>query len=155
MLGPMPKITDQHIKMGKMVGQWEGQEIMHPSQWDPKGGIATGRMVSRLALGGFAVISDYEQERDGVITFTGHSVLTYDPGEAVFSHHWFDCIGSPPELFKGTFDGEILTVAHGGPGMHARLTYDLSDEKRLRSRMEMSSDGTEWGTLFEGAYEGR
>ncbi len=149
----MPKPTDQHTRLQELLGQWHGTETMHPSQWDPQGGTATGRTNSRLALNGFAVISDYEQERDGVVTFTGHGVMTYDTKEACYVLHWFDCMGSPPEVFKGAFDGDVLTVAHGGPGMHARLTYDLSQKKRMTSRMEMSSDGKEWKILFDGSYE--
>ena len=61
-------------------------------------------------------------------------------------------MGSPPEVFTGRFSGEVLTVAHGGPGMHARLTYDLSEPGVLRSKMEMSQDGTVWNTLFDGRY---
>ena len=76
---------------------------MHPSQWDPKGGIAIGRTKSRLALNGFALISDYEQERDGVITFTGHGVLSFEPTKELYALHWFDCMGSPPEVFLGRF----------------------------------------------------
>jgi hypothetical protein len=56
-------------------------------------------------------------------------------------------------VFRGVFDGEVLTLAHGGPGMHARFTYDLSEEGRMKSRMEMSQDGGDWKTLFDGAYE--
>ena len=149
----MPKPTDQHIRLQELLGQWHGTEIMHPSQWDPQGGTATGRTNSRLALNGFAVISDYEQERDGVVTFTGHGVMTYDTKEACYVLHWFDSMGSPPEVFKGVFDGDILTIAHGGPGMHARLTHDLSRQNQMISRMEMSSDGKEWKTLFDGSYE--
>ena len=149
----MPKPTDQHLGLQRLVGQWQGTETMHPSQWDPQGGTATGRTNSRLALNGFAVISDYEQQRDGVITFTGHGVMTYDTKEACYTLHWFDSTGSPPEVFKGVFDGDILTIAHGGPGMHARLTHDLSRKNQMISRMEMSSDGKEWKTLFDGSYE--
>jgi hypothetical protein len=130
-----------------------GEEKMPPSQWDPKGGIAAGRTKSWLALNGFALISDYEQERDGVITFTGHGVWSFDPKHDLYSLHWFDCMGSPPEVFLGRFDGDRLTVAHGGPGMHARLTYDLADLKRMLSKMEMSQDGITWKTLFEGGYK--
>jgi hypothetical protein len=39
--------------------------------------------------------------------------------------HWFDSMGSPAEVFKGAFNGDVLTVSHGGP-MHARMTYDFS-----------------------------
>ena len=64
----------------------------------------------------FALINDYEQERDGKITFTGHGVFTYDPKADPYTLTWFDCMGVPPEVFKGRFDGDILKLAHGGPG---------------------------------------
>jgi hypothetical protein len=70
----------------------------------------------RLSLGGFVLLTDYEQERHAAIAFAGHGVYTYDPKEDRYSLHWFDCIGSPPEVFAGGFDGDVLTVAHGGPG---------------------------------------
>jgi hypothetical protein len=106
-----------------------------------------------LELGGFALISDYAQERDGAITFTGHGIYTYDPKGYRYSLHWFDCVGSPPEVFSGAFDGDVPALAHGGPGMHARLTYDLTGLGTLLSRMEMSNDGIEWKTLFDAAYK--
>ena len=148
----MPKPTDHHLKLKKLAGQWQGEETMYPSDWDPKGGKATGRMSSRHGLDGFALISDYEQERNGAITYSGHSVFTFDPKESAYIVHWFDSMGSPPEVFRGAFTGDVLTIAHGGPGMHARLTYDLSHDKRLKMRMEMSKDGKEWKALFDGEY---
>ena len=149
----MPRPTDHHLKFSRLVGEWEGVEIMQPSQWAPQGSTATGRTNSHLALNGFAVISDYQQERSGLVTFEGHSVLTYDTKEDCCVLHWFDCMGSPPEVFKGAFDGNVLTVAHGGPSMHARLRHDLSGEGQMTSRMEMSLDGSNWQTLFDGSYE--
>ncbi len=149
----MPKPTPGHAKLQNLAGHWEGEERMHPSQWDPKGGIAVGRMKSRLSLNGFALISDYEQERDGVVTFSGHGVFSFDPSAELYALHWFDCMGSPPEVFHGRFDGDVLTVAHGGPGLHARMTYDSTDPRHVRSKMEMSQDGITWKTLFDGRYE--
>lgn len=148
----MPKPSAGHQKLEKLAGRWEGEETMYPSQWDPKGGTATGRTTSRMALDGFALIGEYEQERNGIITFSGHSVFTFDAHENLYSLHWFDCLGTPPELFTGRFDGDVLTVSHGGPGMHARLTYDISDAQHLASKMEMSEDGNNWKTLFDGRY---
>ena len=46
----MPQPVPGHSKMEKLAGPWEGEENMHPSQWDPKGGVAIGRTKSRLAL---------------------------------------------------------------------------------------------------------
>ncbi|MCG8603727.1 DUF1579 domain-containing protein [bacterium] len=149
----MPKLTEHHKKLEKLPGRWHGTETMRPSQWDPEGGTATGRNDNRLALNGFALITDYEQERDGAITFSGHGVMTYDTNEGCYVLHWFDSMGSPPEVFKGNFDGDVLTMSHGGPGMHARFTYDFSREGILGCRMDMSKDGTEWATFFECDYE--
>ncbi len=148
----MPKPTPGHSKLDKLAGSWVGEEKMHPSPWDPEGGIAVGRRKGRLALNGFALILDYEQERDGAITFAGHGVVTFDAGEEIYALHWFDCMGSPPEVFRGRFDGDLFSLAHGGPGMHARLTYDLSDPAEMLAKMEMSRDGAAWSTFFDGRY---
>ena len=149
----MPIPSAGHRKLEKIAGHWEGQEKMYPSPWDPKGGRAIGRIKSRIALKGFALINDYEQERDGVITFTGHGVFTFNPEEELYTLTWFDCMGSPPEVFKGRFAGEVLTVAHGGPGMQARLTYDLSEADHLATSMEMSPDGSTWNRFFDGHFK--
>ena len=86
----MPKLSPGHLLLEKLTGSWVGEEIMYPSQWDPKGGVAIGRNNHELSLGGFALLADYEQERDGAITFTGHGVYTYDPKEGRYSLHWFE-----------------------------------------------------------------
>jgi len=147
----MPQPTGHHAKLERLTGRWEGTETMYPSPWDPKGGTATGRNDSRVALDGFAVVTDYEQERDGAITFRGHGVMTWDPKDECYTLHWFDSLGSPPEVFRGNFDGDVLTVSHGG-AMHVRLTYDFSNDGIMRSGMQMSPDGRDWATLFECDY---
>jgi hypothetical protein len=148
----MPKPTEHHQKLTKLAGQWTGVEKMYPSEWDPKGGEATGRQSARVSLDGFAVLMDYEQERDGNITYQGHAVWTYDPKENAYVMHWFDSIGSPAEVFKGSFNGDVLTVSHGGH-MHARMTYDFSQGAKLKSKMEMSPDGQKWNLFFDAVYE--
>jgi hypothetical protein len=42
----MPKAGPGHKKMDLLAGRWEGEETMHPSQWDPKSGTALGRTTS-------------------------------------------------------------------------------------------------------------
>ncbi|MGD8276415.1 MAG: DUF1579 family protein [Gemmatimonadota bacterium] len=147
----MPQPTEHHRKLERLTGRWEGTETMHPSPWDPKGGQATGRNDSRFALDGFAVITDYEQERDGAITFRGHGVMTWDAKAECYTLHWFDSMGSPPEVFRGNFDGDVLTVSHGG-AMHVRLTWDFTTDGIMRSGMQTSQDGEVWTPLFECDY---
>jgi hypothetical protein len=148
----MPKPTAAHKKLQRLAGAWRGTEVMHPSDWDPKGGAATGRSDAHVALDGFALVIDYEQERDGVITFSGHGVVTFDTTDQCYVMHWFDSMGSPPEVFWGTFNDHVLTLAHGGPTMHVRLTYDVSTDKHLKTHMDMSQDGETWKRLFDGDY---
>ena len=148
----MPKPGDGHRQLERLTGNWEGTETMHPSQWDPKGGTATGTNRVRMTLGGFAAIVDYEQTRDGQVTFSGHGVYTYDAEANEVVLHWFDCMGSPPEIFRGTFDGNRLTVTSRNQMGFARLIYDHSEPDVLSSTMEMSPDGTTWATLFDGTY---
>jgi hypothetical protein len=148
----MPKPTEHHQKLNKLVGQWKGEEKMYPSQWDPKGGMAMGHNHARVSLDGFAVVADYHQERDGQVTYQGHAVWTWDAKENCYTMHWFDSMGSPPEVFKGNFDGERLTVSSHGAAMHARMTYDFSQGSKLKSKMEMSPDGESWNTLFDAEY---
>ncbi len=145
----MPTPSAGHRKLEKIAGSWEGEEKLYPSPWDPKGGTATGRIKSRVAVDGFALLNDYEQERDGAINFTGHGVFTYNPKEDSYMLVWVDCMGAPPEIFKGNFEGDILHLAHGGPGMHVRLTYDLSEPGYLCTSMEMSPDGNTWNRFFD------
>lgn len=148
----MPQPSAGHRQLEKLAGTWQGTETMHPSQWDPKGGTATGTSRVRMALGGFAAIVDYEQARDGHVTFSGHGVYTYDGEANEIVLHWFDCMGSPPEIFRGTFEGERLTVTSRNQMGFARLIYDHSEPGVLVSSMEMSPDGTTWATLFDGTY---
>lgn len=105
-----------------------------------------------MALEGFAVISDYEQVRDGRTTFSGHGVYTYSPDTDEICLHWFDSMGSPPEVFTGGFDGEVLTLSHEGPRMHVRLIRDVTEGGVMAGRMEMSPDGQTWRTLYDSKY---
>jgi len=135
-----------------MAGIWEGTETMSPSPWDPQCGTAVGRTESRIAVGGFGLVSDYEQTRDGTVTFSGHGIYTFDPQSELYAMTWIDSIGSPPEHFTGAFVDDVLILGHGGPPMHVRMRADYSQPDRMASLMEMSEDGRTWKKLFDGVY---
>ena len=75
----MPKPSPGHVLLEKLVGSWEGEETMHPTQWDPVGGVAIGRNRQQMSLRGFALITDYEQERDGTVVYTQTLVEYREP----------------------------------------------------------------------------
>ncbi|HEX6811747.1 MAG TPA: DUF1579 family protein [Planctomycetota bacterium] len=148
----MPKPTADHKKLEKLAGIWKGTETMYPSQWDPKGGKAEGTMRARAALAGFAVISDYEQMRDGKRSFEGHGVYTWDAHSNQVVMTWHDSIGMGAEEFRGAWKGDVLTIASKSPMGHARVTYDVSKAGTMKFAMEQSQDGTAWTKLFDGTY---
>jgi hypothetical protein len=148
----MPKPTEAHKKLTHLVGRWTGQEHISPSPWDPKGGVATGRSDNRIALEGFALLHDYEQERNGAITFRGHGVLTYDAQEQCYRMHWWDSMGSPVNELSGAFEGATLKMTSRGPQGLNRVVWDFSQAGRYRFEMEVSPDGQQWLTFMEGDY---
>lgn len=148
----MPRPGELHRTLARLAGEWSGDETMFPSPWDPAGGTADGHTTAREALGGFAVISDYEQRRDGEVSFSGHGVWTVDAESQEVVLHWFDSLGMGLEIFRGGWEGDVLTVRSRNPMGHARLTYDLSEEGVVRNRMETSADGESWAPMFEGVY---
>jgi hypothetical protein len=148
----MPKPTDAHKKLERLVGRWSGEEKMFPSPWDPKGGMAVARVNNKLALDGFAVVQHYEQERGGTVTFRGHGVFRWDPNQNTYMLYWFDSMGFPPNEFRGDFKDNILMMAYQGPQGHTRATFDLSQDRRYTFRMEVSQDGKQWVPFTEGLY---
>ncbi len=148
----MPKPNETHARLAMLAGVWEGVETLFPSDWDPQGGEATASMKSRVALGGFAVIGDYEQRRGGAVTFQGHAVWTIDPASGEVLLTWFDTIGGLPETFRGKFEGnQVVVTSRTHQGLN-RLSYALEGANAMTSRMELSGDGAAWKPLFEGKY---
>lgn len=148
----MPKLCAAHRELERLVGRWVGEETMHPSPWDPKGGAAQARMTIRSAAGGFVVVGDYEQTRAGRPSFQGHAVFRYDPAEEVHALHWFDGSGHAPNVFRGGFDGDVLTLTCSTRQGHERLVYDLSEHAHMRTRMELSTDGRHWNVFMDGRF---
>jgi hypothetical protein len=149
-MNEMPRPTAAHAQLAILAGVWASREQIAPSPWDTKGGLAYGRCTNQLALNGFVVLHDYEQERGGAVTFRGHGVFSYDAVEGEYVLHWFDSMGLPPSVFRGSFEGATLRLACATTGKHQRVTWEFQDESRYRFRMEFSPDGCDWRTFMEG-----
>jgi hypothetical protein len=148
----MPKPTADHRRLEKVAGIWSGTETMHPSPWDPKGGIAQATTRARVDLDGFVVVSDYEQTRNGQRTYAGHRVYTWDQHAKQVVLHWFDTSGQGVDDFRGTWNSDRLTLESKNPMGRWRMTSDYSKAGVATSRMETSPDGATWSVLFEGSY---
>mgnify|MGYP003580399889 CR=1 FL=1 len=149
----MPKPTDRHAKLKALEGTWVGEEKIHPSPWDPKGGPAMGRAETKTDMDGFYVVTDYVQERDGKTCYKGHGVFGYEPGTNTYTMHWFDSMGFPSgDPAKGTWEGNRLTFQKASPMGQGRYIYDFEGEGKYRFKIENSQDGKQWSTFMEGMY---
>lgn len=145
--------SEAHEKLFRLAGQWRGEERFHPSRWDPQGSTAVIRMNAHPRLDGFVLATDYEQEKRGVVVFRGVAIYQYSKKSHQYMMVWFDSIGSDPEIYHGTFEGDLLRLQSESPNSHHRLSYRFVGENGLTSHMEWSPDGESWKTLFEGRYE--
>ena len=149
----MPKPQPEHARLRSFAGTWTGEEKLHPSPWDPRGGQALARVTSRMAMDGFFLVTDYAQERQGKVSYEGHGVFGYEPGRRVYTLHWFDSMGSgTPEPATGTWSGDTLTFEQKSPMGWSRYIYRLEGETRYAFRIDHSRDGNEWTTFIEGRY---
>jgi len=148
----MPQLTEAHEKLARLEGAWEGKERMHPSPWAPEGFEATGTVTNRIALGGFALIQDYEQRRGENVTFSGHGVFTYDPDKDHYVLYWWDSTGFPVNQFVGKFRGDTLSMSYAGEQGHHRAVFDIDSDTSYRFVMEVSPEGQMWQPAMEGEY---
>lgn len=150
----MPKPTKFHKKLAAaLVGDWSGDEIMHPGPMDPKGGKSKGRYRSRLATSGFTVVQDYEQTVGGKVTFEGHGVFTYDVNENCYLWYWFDSMGFVPcTTTKGQFVGNSIVWTNQSPMGHARYTHTFLRGGKCAFKIECSEDGQQWAPMMDGLY---
>jgi hypothetical protein len=148
----MAKPTDDHRKLEKLIGSWVGEEHIHPSPSDPRGGVAVGRVLNRLALGGLIVVQEYEQERNGSISARGHGVFSWDPTQHCYALHWFDSWGLKPSEFHGDFQGPVLTLISKEKHGLSRAVFSFLVDGSYTFKMDVSKDGNHWYTCTEGHY---
>ncbi|MEP7028320.1 MAG: DUF1579 family protein [Candidatus Eisenbacteria bacterium] len=147
-----PRPGTEHEKLQVMVGQWTGEELIHPSPMDPVGGAANARVNNRLALSGFIVVQDYEQERAGVVNFRGHAVISYDAARKTHVMDWWDSFGMGRAAFEGGFEGSKLVLTARSPMGVSRATYDFPGDDQYSFVLEVSIDGKTWAPFLEGKY---
>jgi hypothetical protein len=135
-----------------LLGEWRGEERLVPMPWDPAGGSAVAHVRSAPALGGLAVVQEYEQLRGGRVTLRGLGVFRWDPAAEEVVLAWLDSLSPEPREFRGAFEGPRLVLVSRAARGHARSTYDFSAPDAYRHRLEVSRDGGGWEVCMEGEY---
>lgn len=147
----MPKPGAAHQQLAKLAGNWSGEEKLMPSPWDPKGGIAKATVVNRVACDGWIVVQDYEQKRDGQVSFRGHGVFSVDPAKNHVVLHWFDSMGAGTNVFTGNWKGDVLAMTGPSSGGTGRVTFDVTGGT-YKFAMDVSPDSKKWETFMTGSY---
>ncbi len=149
----MPQVTEAHKKVHVFAGRWSGDEKVHPSPFDPKGGAAVGRVENRVSLDGMCVLQDYEQKRDGQTTFRGIGVFRFDAQDGQYHLHWFDSFGMAPSDFTGGEKGGVWSFkAPSAMGGFTRCSFDFRKPGAYAFEMAVSQDGKQWFPFMEGNY---
>ena len=146
----MPKPTANHAKLNALVGAWTGDETLHPSPWDAKGGRARAFFDARSDLDGMFVISEYRQERDGKVTYRGHGVFGWDDKQSVYTMYWFDSMGfDPGGPARGKWEGNSLMFEMQTPMGYSRYEYRFAADGSYAFDISMSQDGKSWKLWLE------
>lgn len=149
----MPAPSKFHKKLEALIGDWSGDETMHPMPWDPTGGPAKGSYKVRAAAGGFGVVQDYVQKRGGQVSYTGHGVLGYDAKENCYLWHWSDSMGGVPnQVTRGQWTGNKLVFQACCEQGHSRYTYVFKKDGSIDFAIECSQDGQQWAPFMNGRY---
>jgi hypothetical protein len=149
----MPQPGPEHQKLHMLAGKWEGEEDLRPSPWGP-GGRAIGRYDMRVAVDGFFVVQDYEEEKDGRVVFRGHGVYGWDANDKVYTWFWVDSMGQMPAgPSRGRWEGDTLTFESASPQGRGRYIHRFEGTDKYTFKLENSFDGgATFVTLMEGTY---
>jgi hypothetical protein len=148
-----PEVTDDHRKVHRFAGTWRSEETMLDSPW-AKGGPAQGLVKALVVLGGFFVMSDYEQTREGSVSFNSHSLMTFDQPEASVKLFGFDSLGFVPAAPAiGQWQEDRLTLMRVSPRGQARHDYQFENDNTYQLTLANSFDGGKsWIDVLRGTY---
>jgi hypothetical protein len=149
----MPRPGEPHAQLRALVGEWHGDEVVHPAPWDPAGGPAKARVTNTLVLGGFAVVQEYQQFRNGAPNFSGHGLFWWDGTKNEHVMTWADSMRGTPTEYRGGFQDGVLRLTSPMPGGGvSRCSFDCTAGGRYVFTLEVSPDGATWMPALQGTY---
>ena len=147
-----PTPLEEHRKLAVFAGDWQGEEMVHPSRWTA-GGPATSHVTARIDLNGFYLIQGMRQIRDGKESFAVHALFTYDRDDRLYKLFWHDSLGYyPPSPASGGWSGQTLTLVRGSLRGNARHVYKIVDDKSYTMNIQFSPDAEGWADVLTGVY---
>ena len=148
----MPEPGAPQLQLAKLAGNWSGDEKLAPSPWDAKGGPAKAKCTNRVACDGWIVVQDYEQTRDGKVSFRGHGVFSFDAEKKHVVFSWYDSMAGGPWTYTGQWKGDVLTLTGASGGGTGRCVFDVSGGT-YKFSLDVSPDGKSWQNFMQGTYK--
>ena len=144
--------SPQHRRLIEaLAGEWRSEEHVAQHPGGPLDEPRRGRLVARPGLGGRFVISDYEQERDGVAVFAGHGMYGWDGSR--YTMQWFDSDAvSGGDVVPGIWDGVILRFTRPGAGPRGRYEYEFRGGDSYVFRVLVGDEETGWAPVLVGLF---
>lgn len=103
-----PKPGPEHELFKQSAGTWDCTIKAGPTP-------SKGTSVSKLALGGLALVTDFTGDMGG-LKFYGHGIDTYDPVKKKHVSVWTDSMDPAPMVSEGTYDKATKTLNMVGKG---------------------------------------
>lgn len=145
-----PALTDEHRRLHRLAGHWSGVETLAATPW-MAGGTAQAIVETRIGLGGFFVLQDYRQLRDGIETLAAHAVLGWNAEASQVTMFWFDSIGYVPETpATGAWQGDTLVLLRSSRRGAARHTQAFHGDGECHTLLEFQAHGSgAWITVSD------
>ena len=138
-MNTMPMLTGHHRQLHRFAGRWAGEETIAATPWIA-GGEAEARVEMHVGLGGFYVLQNYRQLRDGEERLSAHALLTWNAEADCVAMFWFDSIGHVPETpATGEWHGDTLVLTRSSRRGVARHTYELIGDNEYRVRLDFKT----------------
>ena len=135
------------------MGEWSGEEILHPGPWSPEEQSSQGSFSNRMGCDGFYLINDYVQRSDYAVNFRGHGVYGWDAEAEHYTMYWVDSMGMAPARCTGNWDGDTLIFHNDGATGKNRYSYTLQGADGFTFRIACCSPGdTQWQPMMTGVY---
>jgi hypothetical protein len=147
-------LVTKDARFERLVGHFAGDEIMPQSRFGP-GGACAAQTRGRLAIGERILVQDYEQKKDGEVSYQAHAVFHWPDQDCVM--HWFDqwAAGAPVE-FRGGFEHERLVLyapfAIAGPLGRRRMVFGFEDAEGYSQALDYTMDGQSWSNFVTGVH---
>lgn len=149
----LPQPTEFHEFLAGFVGHWAGDEILYPSPWAPEQRTARGEHRTELIVDGMFLRNEYTESRDSKVVFRGYGIYGYDVKRNLYTMHWFDSMGMPPQETTGTRDGDTLVFVNANADTRGRYLYRLIDADHFSFRIEVADPTGDFRPMMHGEYE--